>query len=833
MGGTAVDNMSNMPPTTNVLAEMTMQDLFRLYVESSELVAATLQQLRHTREGDANYRELMTIHQQMVNKRNNCLYSIASEARNHPESVEFLERLKGDSALQSIHESLKPISRSPSPSPALSNASTPISEEEIVANYLNPDGKQNQQKTKGIVSPAQPQPVEGRSPGLQNHPELTEVQQKYIEKIRSVRGDEAADEETRRLLNDKPKPLERVTKFTDDDIDVILRSIKDAKVKEDQAKKLIIDVFRQQQGQNPKSIASKISSFIMCITKEQYGTDFDLRYYILERTLEVFQGNEEVLKELSADANCMLRIGNWLRYDLRSKLASNVRSSLRFLSSMKMITEQLTNFKLIDVLTTMLKRSEFKESAEKVIRDAERRQKELSPETISKPSKTKKSIPPIIISPQEPKPRITSPSALAQSQASLAAPRKFSVADYIKRKPSSSEASFMPAEGAYSSTTAVVSYVNNSGVKSILRPAGQVTKKKSARVHFKNDKDLVEVKVIPLGSGNAKSIDESTKAKDMEISEGILLKNSTNRPNKYDILEEEISTEWEIPKLVNFELGDTFALDRATVVRGGSVPLELSDDTALVKRPTGYETSYSPHEPNSGLITEKKLFRYDGESAVGVLINNVLADKSISPVLPKPVLEKQPLPRPTKVSPLDHADDDLLTILADGDKLVDSYHNNENQKSDEDEEDGYDPADPDSNKRPLGENSQQFGFKRSRPNTTNGTPPDLIATLSRRSRSGELPLRSNHHNSHHNDSYMSRSSDCAEYPTHISEHGLDRISRAQYELRCCDNRPYVRLTSPFESSKYTEKCSFYRPNKETGCRWGSSCHYVHLARPRQ
>jgi hypothetical protein len=830
MGGTAVDNMSNnMPPTTNVLAEMTMQDLFRLYVESSELVAATLQQLRHTQEGDANYRELMTIHQQMVNKRNNCLYSIASEARNHPESIEFLERLKGDSALQSIQESLNPISRSPSPSPALSNASTPISEEEIVANYLNPDGKQDQQKT-----PPQSQPAESRSTGLQSHPELTEVQQKYIEKIRSVRSDEAADEETRRLLNDKSKPLERVTKFTDHDIDVILRSIKDAKVKEDQAKKFIIDVFRQQQGQNPKSIASKVSSFIMCITKEQYGTDFDLRYYILERTLEVFQGNEEVLKELSADANCMLRIGNWLRYDLRSKLASNVRSSLRFLSAMKMITEQLTNFKLIDVLTTMLKRSEFKESAEKLIRDAERRQKELSPETISKPSKIKKPILPITLSPQEPKPKIISPpSALAQSQTSLAAPRKFSVTEYIKRKPSSSEAPFTPAEGAYSSTTAVVSYVNNSGVKSILRPTGQVTKKKSARVHFKNDEDLVEVKVIPSGSENAKSIDESSKAKDMDISEGTLLKNSTNRPNKYDILEEEISTEWEIPKLVNFDLGDMFALDRATVVRGGSVPLELSDDTALVKRPIGYETSYSPHEPDSALITEKKLFRYDGESAVGVLINNSLADKSICPVLPKPVLQKQLLPRPNKVNPLDHADDDLMTILADGDRLVNSYHNNENQKSDEDEEDGYDPADLDSNKRPHGEDPQQFGFKRSRPNGTNGSSPDLIATLSRRSRSGELPLPSNHHNSHHDDSYMSRNSDCAEYPTHISEHGRDRVSRAQYELRCCDNRPYVRLTSPFESSKYTEKCSFYRPNKETGCRWGSNCHYVHLAPPRR
>jgi hypothetical protein len=46
----------------------------------------------------------------------------------------------------------------------------------------------------------------------------------------------------------------------------------------------------------------------MCITKEQYATDFDQRYYILERPKEVFQSHKEVPKKLSTDANCKLRI---------------------------------------------------------------------------------------------------------------------------------------------------------------------------------------------------------------------------------------------------------------------------------------------------------------------------------------------------------------------------------------------------------------------------------------------------------------------------------------------------------------------------------------------
>ena len=830
-------------------------------------------------------------------------------------------------------------------------------------------------RSPSVESSAKRKPNPKELKAVSGYPQLTPALNAYLDKIRVLKGHEAVEKEAKKLIQNLPIPVGKHRFYSDNERDDMLMSIEEKLITFDQAKRFVSGIIHQQEKKSPKEISKVVSLLMSRVNKDHYGTDFDLRTTILESVLDCFRNKKEAMSAIGLEMNSMKRLGNWIRFDLRNKTTTNNSLYLRFLSSLDMITEQLVLTKLMDVLKTMMKRCpEWKTSIQNLIVASQKREKELNKQqslkdkTTNEPS-TNSSTPSTVAVANISKPSPSVPKTSSSPTNLVPAPQKntplkFSIVSYLtgqqkKRISPSAEttvSSSTPIEEEQtrdvSSTANPVnlSSSNDNGLRSILKKASSTKPRSKTRVTFKDDDELVQIKEIPMDLETSHSTRGSSMVKDMEHSEGQILKNM----NGIQCVESDV--EWRTPRRINFDETNDFERQTVSVVRGGTKPLLVTDDTDSVARPNSYESRFSPFEQNEKLITAVKYFNHKNNAAldgkesyspdIGQSVSVPVAQHSEDVVMPQleksespPVKRSGTLERPWKVQKQGHSsstgiikpsntsahqtqtlerneenesDDELMSILADGDSLVNSHLQSRNNTDEDSLADSHlkshDDTDADTSNKtsdalvkdkpsvsiehlekttvaPTGE-AKKDDYREREDEVDDGYDPDDLFSASNRqsaalnlentinkhsfvntgiftaahSRSGELPpphpqSRSRYRTheyridpprkSLHSHPWFSSSSssslsphdgediayvdglECAAYPQGLTQEERQRcISPEKYELRCHDVRSHVRLTSPFDCSKYTRTCIKYN----NWCPYGSKCFFIHPRR---
>ncbi|CCH41617.1 hypothetical protein BN7_1158 [Wickerhamomyces ciferrii] len=106
---------------------------------------------------------------------------------------------------------------------------------------------------------------------------------------------------------------------------------------------------------DPNRLFGLIKSSILEISKDTYGTDYDIRYDLTDNLVKSLSKDVELFNLLSKDTKLLKRVANWLRYDLSKDNTKNIESCYLFIENLRLTLTKLEEIKLDSVMSYTVK----------------------------------------------------------------------------------------------------------------------------------------------------------------------------------------------------------------------------------------------------------------------------------------------------------------------------------------------------------------------------------------------------------------------------------------------------------------------------------------------